>query len=716
MTFWPRFHKFVLTCAIVSVGLVGIQTASAASNTVPASFDISGSGFGHGVGLSQYGSRGMAQDGFSASAIIKHYYVGTTIGTEANITRIRVGLAQDKQFVALRGEALGGQGGRITVTIDSTSNTVGPGSLVLFSIVDSQLQASFLDGTKIRGSIAQITWNGTNANGSAPSVVNLSTGSTAALAKSGLGADCKDYFSGTVPSGFDACPHRYRYGTMEIAAGKFGDQGVDLNVVNTLRLGDEYLYGLGEVPSSWESAALQAQVIAARSYALATYNDIVNSVSAIKFAGTKVRAACLCQIYSTIVDQNFVGFNKEYSSQGSRWTAAVDATIPTPDSPLGSIVTYKGKVIKAFFASSTGGSSQPISQVWGAESYPWSQVVNDRWSLLVSTGNPNISWTQTILQGTLLRNLNAIGIPITSVKTFTIAEVYPSGGVSKLKATSANGKVFNISVGPRGDITPDTLRWVLGVRATYLTKIKASKSNIPAPTPTGTPTVSPTPTPTPTPSVSPTISPTPTMTPTVSPTPSPSVTLPTAPLKSITNITIPAKNVFSQVFAISGDTTPLQSNIPITVQERINDNWFTVGYTKTQASGNWSVNLKFRSLGPHSLRVVASNSLGQVVSAHSTTSTVGSITTVVPTQAVRNSNITVSGIVQPARPGVAVKISRKLPGKPWQSLCAATTNTDGKWSVSCPVGLATGKVRFHGVVNDAVLGFFYASDAIITVQ
>ena len=42
-------------------------------------FVFEGSGNGHGVGLSQNGAQGMAQQGYSYEEIIKHYYTGVTI-------------------------------------------------------------------------------------------------------------------------------------------------------------------------------------------------------------------------------------------------------------------------------------------------------------------------------------------------------------------------------------------------------------------------------------------------------------------------------------------------------------------------------------------------------------------------------------------------------------------------------------------------------------
>ena len=59
----------------------------------------------------------------------------------------------------------------------------------------------------------------------------------------------------------DACVLRRGHVEVTVVKGK-------LNIVNVLRMNDEYLYGLGEVPASWPGAALRAQAVAARSYAL----------------------------------------------------------------------------------------------------------------------------------------------------------------------------------------------------------------------------------------------------------------------------------------------------------------------------------------------------------------------------------------------------------------------------------------------------------------
>src|SRR5437660_11598212 len=82
------------TLLIVSVLLVGAPSASHArvaesTPAGPATFVITGHGWGHGVGFSQYGAYGYAQKGFGYAKIILHYFPGTTLGA-APVSRVRV--------------------------------------------------------------------------------------------------------------------------------------------------------------------------------------------------------------------------------------------------------------------------------------------------------------------------------------------------------------------------------------------------------------------------------------------------------------------------------------------------------------------------------------------------------------------------------------------------------------------------------------------------
>ena len=61
---------------------------------------FTGHGWGHGVGMSQYGAFGYAQHGWSAQQILSHYYPGTAVG-KAPVSRVRVLLADKKKTLTL---------------------------------------------------------------------------------------------------------------------------------------------------------------------------------------------------------------------------------------------------------------------------------------------------------------------------------------------------------------------------------------------------------------------------------------------------------------------------------------------------------------------------------------------------------------------------------------------------------------------------------------
>jgi stage II sporulation protein D len=56
------------------------QVASTGNiSTAPVAFQVSGRGFGHGLGMSQYGAYGLARQGYTYQQILAHYYTGTTL-------------------------------------------------------------------------------------------------------------------------------------------------------------------------------------------------------------------------------------------------------------------------------------------------------------------------------------------------------------------------------------------------------------------------------------------------------------------------------------------------------------------------------------------------------------------------------------------------------------------------------------------------------------
>src|SRR5215218_8536774 len=93
------------TLVLVSVFLLGTGPAAPARDGEPAptgtaTFLVTGHGWGHGVGLSQYGAYGYAQKGVGYSKIVLHYFPGTELGA-APVSRVRVLLASGAKTLTI---------------------------------------------------------------------------------------------------------------------------------------------------------------------------------------------------------------------------------------------------------------------------------------------------------------------------------------------------------------------------------------------------------------------------------------------------------------------------------------------------------------------------------------------------------------------------------------------------------------------------------------
>src|SRR5579884_3622110 len=113
--------------------------------------------------------------------------------------------------------------------------------------------------------------------------------------------------------------------------------GGKLSVVNSLPL-DTYLRGVvgAEMPSRWSEAALEAQAVAARSYAVATLHP-----------------GAPFDEYPDQRSQMYLGI----AAEGPRTDRAVMAT-------LGQVLTWNGAVATAYYSASSGGRTADIRDLW----------------------------------------------------------------------------------------------------------------------------------------------------------------------------------------------------------------------------------------------------------------------------------------------------------------------------------------------------------------
>jgi len=186
---------------------------------------VNGAGYGHGIGMSQWGAYGYAKQGSSYRDILAHYYAGTTLG-QADQRPVRVLLQDGRPTISFSGASTGG------------GRDLDPGRTYT-------VRKSGAVGVELRTS-----GGGSMGATDGPLVVSSASGSVR--------------LGGTALNGVGDGAYR---GALEFRPSASGG----VLAVNTVGL-DDYVQGVvpGESPSSWPADALRAQAVAARTYALAT--------------------------------------------------------------------------------------------------------------------------------------------------------------------------------------------------------------------------------------------------------------------------------------------------------------------------------------------------------------------------------------------------------------------------------------------------------------
>lgn len=392
-------RSILLISIVISSVMLGIFISPVRAETkIPAAFEFVGSGYGHGVGMSQIGARGQALEGKSAVEILNYYYPGSSITPFPDNHLIRVNIANQTTSATI-----------------SVEKAIGGFSLYRGDIPATENPEPFgrYDGT--------VTATFTNFEGR---VVPFLTSPTAKFAPIPANESWTIRWETSTVIAFKSGDKsgRYKYGQINFKSVKNSITSY-LAATTTLRLHDEYLYGIGEVPSSWPPAALEAQVIAARTYAL-------NKIG-------RIRTECDCNIYSTTIDQNFVGFAKEDEKvnridYGILWKSAVNRTFIDTESAL--VITLDGKPINAFYFSSSGGKTQNIKEVWGSE-FSYLLGVPDPWSLDPKINPRYYSWTRSVPQAMMAQ---AFSLP--DVVTFSIDSITQTSSVLSISAFSSDGR------------------------------------------------------------------------------------------------------------------------------------------------------------------------------------------------------------------------------------------------------------------------------------
>ena len=336
-------------------------------------FLLSGHGWGHGVGMGQWGAQGYAQQGYTYQQILAAYYPGTFPG-QTTTTSIRVLLASGKKKLTISSSR------PITVTdVNGVDHTLPAGKTTVTPALELAV-----DG----GSKQALT---------PPLTFSPASGSTVSLGRAYRGQILVDVVN------------------------------KKLRAINALPL-EQYLDGVvpAEMPSAWLPAALEAQAVAARSYALA------NS-----------RAAAPFDVYADGRSQAYLGVSAEKPAA----TAAVDETV-------GEVLLFDGEVADTLFSSSTGGRTQSAADAFGPPGRPYLVSVKDPYD----TSSPYHDWGPVAVTAKSLDDALGVGSRIVDA---TVAR-NSSQRVKTIRLTSlSRGKQNKSSVGG------GAMASALGLRSTW---------------------------------------------------------------------------------------------------------------------------------------------------------------------------------------------------------------------------------------------------------
>jgi len=416
----PLFSRITVVLLLLAVSVAPAGAAFAGSPlvvraAVKAQADlvpriaVTGGGWGHSVGMSQYGAFAMARSGKTVQEILTHYYPGTQLATNAasSTGRIRASMQTGQQASLI-----------IAHTADVTwlTCTVGPSGITARAPAEN-CQPWF---TQLQGEVLRVRPSGTGASVerfASPELAKLAALShTDAVADSDavLLADTPVRAASVDVAGWDVihttenpivravhgegsiraqsqtrCAEALICTTIEeprrtYAFGWRDYHSIDgaLSVVQDVDSIEKYLRGLAEMPSSWGltgPTALQAQAVTGRTFAL-------------RRLASPRGGTCACDVVSTVSDQVFNGEDKVLGTSGNLWAEAVAQTVDQ-------VLTFDGALAQTFYSSSHGlGRSENVEDSWafGTTPIPYLRSIDDPWSSDPQGNNLLATWTARI--------------------------------------------------------------------------------------------------------------------------------------------------------------------------------------------------------------------------------------------------------------------------------------------------------------------------------
>lgn len=412
--------------------LATARSTTFASQVAEDAVIVTGAGYGHGVGMSQWGAHGQAIAGFQYDDILEFYYGGAVAGTSLvsydaaapGHDNLWVNLEYDRTDLMLQvldtsSEMPGGGHAPATLTRGADSVGLAGGQTAKFTwLTENECTVAFRNSTDLneipfaewaKGSCdIDIVWDG---EADSPSTkVEI------------VGCSLKDWDAGVYR------PCQYGRGaalhTIDNESPQRSSSGMDgsyngFDLVLEIDV-DDYTLGISEVSYTWPSAALGAQAVAARSYAAAAIEDGVGPFA----------RPCACDVYDTSRSQRYVGWGHVGVPSQQNWVAACQAT---DNQVLANPASETGGVISAVYSAANGGASENHEDIWtwAGPPLPYLRSVPDPFDLTFDT-----SWTRTIPH-----DYFAAKVGLDTVTSTEILATYVSGSPSDIAVTGiSSGK------------------------------------------------------------------------------------------------------------------------------------------------------------------------------------------------------------------------------------------------------------------------------------
>lgn len=381
----PRYR--VLTLLVAALMLLPALPAQAVDDGTSITFE--GSGWGHGVGMSQYGAYGMALNGRTAGQILNHYYSGTSVKNFSNTSAasflssdpnpLWVGLLQNRTGIAF--------------TVSG-----GPADLC---------QGWGDDHKCIRANGGQMWRYHTRQDGRC-----IFERVSPENPLSGDPNDCDGSIRLIKDAEVTMGPEGYTYSWGVFRLREVPSSSPVKFHVSLETAIEPYIGGIHEVFASWPSQALRAQAIASRSYVLAN----ASARGPQHLFGAGVKSSCWCHLYDDTRSQVFKG---DYMDAFSSWQNAVSST-------AGDVVAYGSTLVTAFYSSSSGGKTENVEDVWGGSGVPWLVSVDDHWAHIPEVNNWRSQWSEIRTAGSI-----ASKVGLDKLEWINVSH-RASGGVSKI--------------------------------------------------------------------------------------------------------------------------------------------------------------------------------------------------------------------------------------------------------------------------------------------